>query len=353
KKVIGSNQRTITDQLTFPRDVWGDGLGNLFIAESDGLNDPMTSIDQIIKYDENDQPTVLAGGFSNIEKLWGDANGDLFVVDAGTGTIHRVDTASGAKTNIASGLSDPVGIWGDNNGNIFVTENRLNNQDGPHVIRIEIASGNATSIVDGFVFLSGIWGNDNNEIFIPDAGEIFRLNCGLGNNTVTVTFSSQNRLTFGDPCSCTDPLNCQVGNTLYFHDTLSIPETGTLTPGLDIRIVSATDFYTDVPCNGGTLELAPTNFQIPEVSPGVYKLEFWRPSGAQPTLVVMEGGNNTTAPAATFQPICNQANCVVTTPTNPTTTPQDLPNMPWTKYLLLIGLLVITSLVGIKYIKLT
>ena len=122
-------------------------------------------------------------------------------------------------------------------------------------------------------------------------------------------FASQNEITFGDPCSCEDPRNCTEGGVQYFHDTLTIPASLATTPGLTINVSSATNFFIDVPCFGAGLTNA-TNELIPEVSPGVYKIEFWRPSGVTPTLAVtVNGGGPITAPAATFQPVCTTEAC--------------------------------------------
>ncbi len=127
-------------------------------------------------------------------------------------------------------------------------------------------------------------------------------------------FSSQNEISFGDPCSCDDPRNCTDGGVQYFHDTLTIPAALTTTPGLTINVSSATNFFIDVPCFGAGLTNA-TNQLIPEVSPGVYKIEFWRPSGVIPTLAVtVNGGAPISAPAATFQPVCTTEACTPQAP---------------------------------------
>ncbi len=136
----------------------------------------------------------------------------------------------------------------------------------------------------------------------------------------TVTFGSTNVLTFNDPCKCDDVRNCNAGGVFYFHDTLTIPSTGVIAAGLDIRFNSSTDFFIAVPCFGGALT-TPTfgaaGTQIPEspAGSGVYKIEFWRPSGVLPTLSVLGGGIVTVAPASTFQPICTVAACSPLVPT--------------------------------------
>jgi len=125
--------------------------------------------------------------------------------------------------------------------------------------------------------------------------------------------ASQNRITFGDPCSCSDTLNCDAGGVFYFHDTLTIPMTLATTPGLAIMISSATDFYTDVPCNGGALMLASAGTVIPETMPGVsgvYKIEFWRPAGTVPSLSVqINAMPPIMVPSGTFTPVCLESDC--------------------------------------------
>ncbi|HKK73566.1 MAG TPA: hypothetical protein VJ953_00730 [Saprospiraceae bacterium] len=136
----------------------------------------------------------------------------------------------------------------------------------------------------------------------------------ISNSPANVSTESGNRITFGDPCFCNNPLNClQDNDVLLFHDVLRIPESGTIASGLEIRIESSSNFFIDVPCEGGMLTEpsygAISGTIIPETSPGVYEIDFWRPSGVQPTLSVTESNNVTMAPAETFQPLCFQEDC--------------------------------------------
>ena len=195
-----------------------------------------------------------------------------------------------------------------------------------------------------------------------DGGEdpVFNLEGGTTNSPVStvttvpgvcpeaISYGSGNEITFGDPCKCDDPRNCKDSGVLYFHDTLTIPETGTMTTGLDIRINSASGFLIAVPCFGGALTVPVTGAagtRIEEVgSTGVYKIEFWRPSGVQPTLSVLEGGLVTTAPAATFQPICTEAACTPVVPIEPIPTMSQLG-------LMIFGLLVMN--LGVFFVQRT
>ena len=165
---------------------------------------------------------------------------------------------------------------------------------------------------------------DVSYIFGLGGGTVFNL-LGTGVNClVSISYESNNRLTFGDPCNCNDLQNCTDNGVTYFHDILTMPATGTYASGLDFRIVSADNFFIDVPCGGTLTTPTPstgigTGTQITEVgTSGVYQLEFWRPSGAQAALSVSQDGNPTVAaPVATFQPICTVEAC---TPVRPVPT---------------------------------
>ena len=135
--------------------------------------------------------------------------------------------------------------------------------------------------------------------------------------TIDTLFGTQDVITFMDPCSCDDVLNCDIGGTTYFHDFMKIPATGAISSGLDIRVSSSTGFFVDVSCNGGTLAIplfGTAGTQFTEIAPGEYELEFWRPSGTTPTLTVISGGASFTAPSSAFEPICFQEECMVVEP---------------------------------------
>lgn len=130
--------------------------------------------------------------------------------------------------------------------------------------------------------------------------------------------ATNNKLTFGDPCSCSDTLNCTIGGVYYFHDVLRIPDTGSIASGLDIRINSSTNFYLTGSCAGGsvvspTYGVSGTRIMETSMGSGVYEIEFWRPSGILPTLSVVETGMVTVAPASTFEPICFESECLAET----------------------------------------
>jgi len=132
---------------------------------------------------------------------------------------------------------------------------------------------------------------------------------------VDLDIESGNDLMFGDPCHCDDPRNCDVSGITYFHDTLTVMSGGVT--GLTITAVAgATNFFSAVSCYGGANTLIPAGTIIPEspVGSGVYKIEFWRPSGLTPTLSVQESGRIFNVPVNTFQPVCFQEDCIEEAP---------------------------------------
>jgi hypothetical protein len=157
---------------------------------------------------------------------------------------------------------------------------------------------------------------------------------------VDITYSSQAKLNFSDPCSCTDPLNCTQGGLYYFHDTLTV-NTMPATAGLSLKLDGlSSNIYTGV-C--GSLVLA-NGAIIPEsvTEPGVYKLEFWRPSGSTPSAsVIVNGGSSQVVPPDVFLPVYDVIACQAA----------PMPNIPTLDQwgVLLLGLImVIMAMVGIR-----
>lgn len=177
------------------------------------------------------------------------------------------------------------------------------------------ASSSCTLSVDVTAASAGTYANTTGMLTSSNG------NSGTATSTLDVLgIASQNEITFGDPCSCTDTLNCDVSGLLYFHDTLTIPAMGMIGTGQTITITASTNFYVDVPCGAGTLAEPTANVTIiPETIAGVsgvYKIEFWRPSGILPTLSVsIGGGTPVMAPANTFMPLCFQEACNNNIPT--------------------------------------
>ncbi len=172
---------------------------------------------------------------------------------------------------------------------------------------------------------------------LPLGGDILIPISGVSTNC-PIEFASNNELMFQDPCACDDPRNCASGGMTLFHDTLTV----TGASGLTLTAVAgATDFFSAVECFGGANTVIPAGTAIPETpaGSGMYKIEFWRPSGAVPTLMVNDGTTNHTVPASTFEPVCTDAMCIPTPP---------IPTMSeWG--LMLFGLLIIN--LGVFFVR--
>ncbi|MEE9372021.1 MAG: hypothetical protein V3V00_03115 [Saprospiraceae bacterium] len=148
---------------------------------------------------------------------------------------------------------------------------------------------------------------------------------------------SQNKLDFGDPCTCSDPLNCEQGGFFYFHDTISI-STLPVSSGLVIKISGTPlDFYIG---NCGILVTANATTVIPEspVGSGQYQLEYWRPSGSTPVVSIVEGGVIVAIPSSEFLPVCSLSDCQQ----------ENIPTVGGWGLIILSQLLLILSIVGIK-----
>lgn len=131
--------------------------------------------------------------------------------------------------------------------------------------------------------------------------------------------ASQNFLSFGDPCQCDNINNCvsRLTGETFVHDTIRIPSVGSMTPGLDIRIAEAFDFYIHVDCQNEIYKLPKFGLvegtQIPEVSPGVYKLGFWKTTTESTSLTIVSGNSVLIeAPENVFSETCN---CFIPIPT--------------------------------------
>jgi len=166
------------------------------------------------------------------------------------------------------------------------------------------------------------------QYFLKDNGFSYNPDCGLSitlevtpsstENCATITdIASGNLLMFEDPCSCTDPRNCDINGITFFHDSLVVMTGGI--SGLTITVApGVVDFYTEVPCfsNSSDPILAPAGTIIPEVpaGSGEYRLEFWRPA-VIPSISVGTGGQTFDVPPATFEPICVCADEIAEIPT--------------------------------------
>jgi hypothetical protein len=106
--------------------------------------------------------------FAEMQGIWGDGAGNLYVVDRGNAKVRKVTTA-GVVTDIASiGGADLWGIWGDGT-NLYVTDTSAG------LRRVVIATGAAT--VTGASGTRGVWGD-------LSTGRLYTVDSLSGNGTI-------------------------------------------------------------------------------------------------------------------------------------------------------------------------
>jgi hypothetical protein len=148
--IISTLTGTTGGVLYFPWGIWGDSIGNLFIADTNhyqikklSLFYPYT-LSTIAGTGGNSntgfEGNPMSASFSIPTNIWGDSNGlYLFIVDRGANKIRIIDnllniiyTTAGTGTASPSSpdglpanstnINGPYAIWGNTAGNIFITE---------------------------------------------------------------------------------------------------------------------------------------------------------------------------------------------------------------------------------------
>jgi YVTN family beta-propeller protein len=186
-----------TAQFDFPTGLWGDGLGNLYVADSD--NDTIRQITiatgavvtiagSPFSVGFSDGFATDGASFDRPQGLWGDG-ANLYIADTINETIRKLVLATsqvstlagsplvnGSLDGTASGadFSNPTGLWGDGT-NLYVGDS------GNHTIRkIVIATavvttfagggmGDGIGTAAGFIYPTNIWGDGTN-LYVADSG---------------------------------------------------------------------------------------------------------------------------------------------------------------------------------------
>jgi hypothetical protein len=135
--------------LSAPRGIWGDSVGNLFIADSDGHH----QIKQLSLSNQNLTTIAGTGGYSStgegvsptsatfmyISSIWGDSNGQFLLIAEYTAnkiriidkSLNLIYTAAGTGASssgrdrlpaTSTDIYEPYGVWGNTAGNIFISE---------------------------------------------------------------------------------------------------------------------------------------------------------------------------------------------------------------------------------------
>jgi hypothetical protein len=148
--IISTLSGTTGGVLSGPEGIWGDSIGNLFIADTNHYQIKMLSLSiQTLSTiagtgafsDSGDGGSPTSATFYYPYSIWGDSDGlVLFIADPVASKIRIIDkslniiyTAAGTGTGYPSGpdglpatstnIDWPYGVWGNTAGYIFITEN--------------------------------------------------------------------------------------------------------------------------------------------------------------------------------------------------------------------------------------
>ncbi len=211
---FGDGELATQAVLNYPTGVWGDAAGNLYIADSmdsairkvnsSGIISTVAGMNGSNTYGYSGDGGAATSAKLNYPKaVWGDTAGNLYISDNFNNAIRKVDTG-GTITTIAGGnapglagtgggnysgdggpataaeLFGPEGIWGDNKGDVIFADN------GNHAIRGISIDGNIHTFVgngsygfagDGGPAAAallhdpvGLWGDASGNVFVADRG---------------------------------------------------------------------------------------------------------------------------------------------------------------------------------------
>ena len=206
KGIIGTTDGTGTAaKFSHPEGIWGDGLGNLYIVDSNNhtirkiviATKVVTTFAGMAGVTGSADDTGTAASFSNPEGIFGDSD-YLYIADSSNHTIRKIEIATQEVTTLAGGgganlggfaddtgaaarFSYPQDLWSD--GTYLYVADKNNNR----IRQIEISTGDVTTLAgDGaFGFLDA---NGTSARFASPEG-LF----GVG-NTLYVGDSEGNRI---------------------------------------------------------------------------------------------------------------------------------------------------------------
>ena len=189
------NASGLSARFDQPDGVWGDGEGNLYVADTNNhaIRKIVISTKTVSTFSGllgTSGTTDSPARFTSPRGIWGDGK-NLYVSD-GSHTIRKIVIATGAVTTIAGSagssgshdatgtaatFDDPRGIWGDGAGNLYIGES------GNHSIRKMVLSTGAVSTLAGsnsspaatdatgtaarFNSPTGVWGDGTN-LYVAD-----------------------------------------------------------------------------------------------------------------------------------------------------------------------------------------
>jgi large repetitive protein len=144
--------------LAEPYGLATDAAGDLFIANA--------GPGSVIELPANGNPPVaVAQGLSGPTGVAVDAAGDLFIVDNSSNTVVEIPAGGGSQSTIGSGLNIPIGVAVDSAGDVFIAD-----QGNNRVVEVPAGGGSQTTIGTGFNHPCGVAVDRAGDVFIADSG---------------------------------------------------------------------------------------------------------------------------------------------------------------------------------------
>ncbi len=203
-------------RFNFPGGTWGDGAGNLYVSDTNNhtirkvvlSSGVVTTLAGTAGSSGTTDGTGSAARFSFPEGLWGDGLGNLYLADTGSHTIRKIVIATGVVTTLAgsggsSGTTDATGasarfnsphaLWGDA-ATLYVAD-----KDNHAIRKIVVSSGVVTTFAGlagtsgstdasgtsaRFNLPLGIWGDDVN-LYVAEGGNYTIRKIVISNQAVT------------------------------------------------------------------------------------------------------------------------------------------------------------------------
>ena len=283
----GDGGPAVNAQINVPPGIFGDGAGNLYVADF--------ANDRIRKVDTSDIITTFVGNggvgdggpatsafIDGPAEVYIDAAGDMYIADINNNRVRKIDTAGTVTTFAGNGVAGlaqdgthrlnaklraPIGIHGDAAGNIYVSE-----RDNHRIIKIDPA-GLITAVAGtGSAGYSGDNGpataatlNNPHRIYVDPAGTVYISE--QGNNAVRKVNAATGIITtFAGPptgVSLNGPqgVYADAASNVFIADTgnnriLRVTPSGTVTTPVGSGLNGPIDVHVDA---SGTLFISDIN----------------------------------------------------------------------------------------------
>ncbi len=240
---------TLGSGFSNPRAIAVDGSGNVFVAYGNAVKE-ILAVGGIIP----SSPTIntLGSGFSGPDGVAVDGNGNVFVVDSGNNAVKEILAAGGYTTvkTLGSGFSNPFGVAVDGSGNVFVAD------WGNNAVKEILAVGGIipssptiNTLGSGFLYPHGIAVDGSGNVFVTDYNGLKEILAAGGYTTVNALGSNLNQ-SFGVAVD-------SIGN-IYVADTYNTDVVKLGTGAVDFGTVNIGQTSATIPLtftfdSGGTI----------------------------------------------------------------------------------------------------